>query len=118
MNKSTRETDDFWVGAATRLCSVDGRWPRVPNGAPSQRLFLLDSLFLLVKAAELLELSYRQARRVYRRYRQEGERGLVHRLRGGDQTGPAGRSACAGTAALRGAVQRLWPDAGGGALGR
>ena len=36
----------------------------------------------LVKAAELLELSYRQAKRVYQRYGQEGDRGLVHRLRG------------------------------------
>jgi len=36
----------------------------------------------LVKAAELLHLSYRQAKRVYRRYRRQGDRGLVHRLRG------------------------------------
>lgn len=36
----------------------------------------------LVKGAELLGLSYRQARRVYRRYRQDGARGLVHRSRG------------------------------------
>ena len=36
----------------------------------------------LVKAAELLHLSYRQAKRVYRRYRRKGDRGLVHGLRG------------------------------------
>lgn len=36
----------------------------------------------LVKAAELLELSYRQAKRVYGRYREQGDAGLVHRLRG------------------------------------
>jgi len=36
----------------------------------------------LAKAAELAGLSYRQARRVYRRYREESDRGLVHRLRG------------------------------------
>lgn len=36
----------------------------------------------LRKAAELLHLSYRQVKRVYRRYRREGDRGLVHRLRG------------------------------------
>jgi transposase len=36
----------------------------------------------VVKAAELLGLSYRQGRRVYRRYRQDGARGLVHRSRG------------------------------------
>lgn len=36
----------------------------------------------LRKAAELLQLSYRQVKRVYRRYVQEGDRGLVHRLRG------------------------------------
>jgi transposase len=36
----------------------------------------------LVKAAELMHLSYRQAKRVYRRYRRQGDRGLVHCLRG------------------------------------
>ena len=36
----------------------------------------------LGKAAELLGLSYRQAKRMYRRYRQDGARGLVHRSRG------------------------------------
>lgn len=36
----------------------------------------------LAKAAELADLSYRQAKRVYRRYREESDRGLVHRLRG------------------------------------
>jgi transposase len=35
-----------------------------------------------VQAAELLGLSYRQAKRVWRRYQEEGEAGLVHRLRG------------------------------------
>src|SRR5262249_12256201 len=36
----------------------------------------------LAKASELVGLSYRQVKRVYARYRQEGDRGLVHRLRG------------------------------------
>jgi transposase len=36
----------------------------------------------LRKAAELLQLSYRQAKRAYARYRREGDVGLVHRLRG------------------------------------
>ena len=36
----------------------------------------------LVKAAELLTLSYRQVRRVYRRYCKDGTHGLVHRSRG------------------------------------
>ncbi len=36
----------------------------------------------LVKASELLSLSYRQAKRLYGRYRSEGDGGLVHRLRG------------------------------------
>jgi len=35
-----------------------------------------------VQAAELMGLGYRQAKRVWRRYQQEGEAGLVHRLRG------------------------------------
>ena len=36
----------------------------------------------LVQAARLLEVSYRQARRLRRRYRDHGDAGLVHRLRG------------------------------------
>jgi len=36
----------------------------------------------LAKASELLGLSYRQAKRCFGRYRKEGDRGLVHRLRG------------------------------------
>ena len=47
-----------------------------------------DKQVLLVKAAELLDLSYRQAKRLWRRYRQEGDAGLVHRLRGR----PSGRN--------------------------
>jgi hypothetical protein len=37
---------------------------------------------LLRQAAELLQLSYRQAKRVYARFRLESDKGLVHRLRG------------------------------------
>src|SRR5204863_162424 len=36
----------------------------------------------LIKAAELLGLSYRQTKRSYARYREQGDAGLVHRLRG------------------------------------
>ena len=36
----------------------------------------------LTRAAELLGLSYRQAKRSYRRFGQEGDKGLVHRRRG------------------------------------
>ena len=36
----------------------------------------------LVKASELLGLSYRQAKRCFGRYREEGAKGLIHRLRG------------------------------------
>ena len=35
-----------------------------------------------VQAAELLGLGYRQTKRVWRRYQDEGDAGLVHRLRG------------------------------------
>lgn len=38
--------------------------------------------FSLRKGAELLSLGYRQAKRAYRRYREVGEAGLVHGLRG------------------------------------
>jgi len=33
----------------------------------------------LVNAAEILDLSYRQAKRIWRRYREEGAEGLQHR---------------------------------------
>jgi transposase len=36
----------------------------------------------LMQAAELMDISYRQSKRVWRRYRAEGDAGLVHRLRG------------------------------------
>ena len=36
----------------------------------------------LVQASDLLDLSYRQTKRVWRRYQEEGDAGLVHRLRG------------------------------------
>jgi len=36
----------------------------------------------LVKASELVGVSYRQAKRCFGRYREEGDKGLVHRLRG------------------------------------
>lgn len=36
----------------------------------------------LVQAAELLRVSYRQGQRIYARYREQGDAGLVHRLRG------------------------------------
>lgn len=41
-----------------------------------------DGNLILMKAAEWMVLSYRQAKRVWRRYRQEGDRGLIHRSRG------------------------------------
>jgi Helix-turn-helix domain len=41
-----------------------------------------DGQLALVAVAELLPLSYRQTKRLWRRYRTEGDAGLVHRLRG------------------------------------
>jgi transposase len=45
-----------------------------------------------VQAAELMGLSYRQAKRLWRRYQDQGDAGLVHRLRGkpGLRCKPAG----------------------------
>jgi transposase len=36
----------------------------------------------LVEAAQVMDLSYRQTRRVWRRYQTDGDAGLVHRWRG------------------------------------
>lgn len=41
-----------------------------------------DSALKLVQAAELMGLSYRQTKRVWGRYKREGDVGLIHRLRG------------------------------------
>ena len=65
-----------------------------------------DGELTLVKAKEWLRLSYRQAKRVWRRYLEEGDQGLVHRSRGR----PSGRSK---GASMREAVvarygQRYW----------
>jgi len=68
-----------------------------------------DRAIKLVKAAELMAVSYRQAKRIWRRYRQQGDAGLVHRLRGR-------RSARAKPAAQRAAIlaryRQLYPDFG------
>ena len=51
-----------------------------------KRLVVLDAVkrqeLSLVQAAGLLALSYRQTKRVWRRYQAHGDAGLVHRLRG------------------------------------
>lgn len=41
-----------------------------------------EGLLKLRMAAEMLRVSYRQVKRIWRRYRQEGDAGLVHRSRG------------------------------------
>ena len=41
-----------------------------------------DGVLKLIVAAEMLQLSYRQAKRVWRRFQQEGDAGLVHRQHG------------------------------------
>src|SRR5437867_12433969 len=46
----------------------------------------------LVKAAELLGLSYRQTKRSYARYWEQGDAGLVHRLRGKPSNRESGES--------------------------
>jgi transposase len=54
----------------------------------------------VAKAADLLGLSLRQSRRLWQRYRREGDRGLVHGLRG--------RAGNAGQAALREQILGLY----------
>ena len=41
-----------------------------------------DKFITLKKAAGLLDISYRQTRRIFKRYREEGDNGLVHKGRG------------------------------------
>jgi len=41
-----------------------------------------DHLVTLKKATDLLGLSYRHTRRIYKRYREQGDKGLIHKSRG------------------------------------
>src|SRR5262245_40747337 len=56
------------------------------SGKERRRLEILSRVkqreLSLVKAAELLELSYRQAKRLWARVQEQGDAGLLHRLRG------------------------------------
>ena len=56
------------------------------NTRERRRLTLLsrvkDGVLTLLLAAEMLQLSYRQAKRIWRRFREEADAGLVHRQRG------------------------------------
>ena len=56
------------------------------SGKERERKLVLDRVkrekLLLKEAAEILGLSYRQCKRIYGRYRQEGDKGLVHHSRG------------------------------------
>ena len=63
-----------------------------------------------VQAAELIGLGYRQAKRVWRRYREEGDAGLVHRLRG--KPGLRRKPAALRTAVLQLCAQERYGDFG------
>ena len=69
------------IGMSARERRRMGLMVRVKEGALKVRV-----------AAEMMGVSYRQAKRIWRRYRQEGDAGLVHRGRGrgSNRTRPAG----------------------------
>jgi len=68
----------------------------------------------LTEAAAALGLGYRQCKRSYRRYREEGDAGLVHRRRGraSNRRKPAAMKQ-SGSVVLRATSGGLWPDVGG-----
>src|SRR3981189_2010059 len=74
----------------------------------------------LVDAAKMLELSYRQAKRLWQRYREEGAQGLQHRRAGrSHEQGEAREIPAEGAAAHPGEVFRdgteaIWANAGSG----
>src|SRR5208283_2339551 len=78
-----------------------------------------DQELTLVQAGELLAVSYRQSKRIWRRYQAEGDAGLVHPAAGQAQC--AGQAACAAGASVGALCRRtlcgLWPDADGRAPG-
>ena len=63
-----------------------------------------------VQAAELMGLGYRQAKRVWRRYQEEGDAGLVHRLRG--KPGLRCKAAALRTEVLKLCAQERYGDFG------
>ncbi|MCC6580753.1 MAG: helix-turn-helix domain-containing protein [Phycisphaeraceae bacterium] len=63
-------------------------------------------------AAAALGLSYRQVRRVYQRWPEEGDAGLVHRLRGRGSNRGLGGGSPSGGGTVPGALQRLRLRAG------
>ena len=83
------------------------------NSQERRRLELMarvrDKQLTLVTVAELLALSYRQIKRLWRRYHKEGDAGLVHRLRG--RASPRRRPAAQRQAALA-HYERDYPDFG------
>src|SRR5947207_4971847 len=64
----------------------------------------------LVKASELVGLGYRQMKRLWARYRQEGDRGVVHRLRGRPSNRRRRRAAPGAARRLRSPQVRDLPD--------
>src|SRR5664280_383828 len=63
----------------------------------------------LVTAGEVMGVTYRQAKRVWRRYRREGDAGLVHRSRG--RPSPRRKPAALGQRVLA-RYQQRYPDFG------
>ena len=45
-----------------------------------------EKAMMIREASEAMGISYRQCRRIYKRYREEGDRGLIHRNRGSHRT--------------------------------
>jgi hypothetical protein len=77
---------------------------------------IVDGRMSIREVSHKLGLSYRQCRRSYKRYRQEGDRGLVHRSRafGVVEPGEAAGVSPGGAGALRGALRGVRSDAGVG----
>jgi hypothetical protein len=80
---------------------------------------IVEERMTIRQASQRLELSYRQCRRSYRRYREEGDRGLVHGSHafGVVEPGETGGVSPGGAGALRGALRGVRSDAGGGEAG-
>src|ERR1039457_852828 len=72
-----------------------------------------------VQAAELMGLGYRQAKRIWRRDQDEGDGGLIHRVRGrgGLRRKGARRASASAGVPCPGALRGLRPDAAGRGTG-
>jgi hypothetical protein len=73
-----------------------------------------DRKMSLAQAGQVMGVSYRQAKRIWLRFRAKGDAGLAHGLRG--QAGPRAKSPAAQASRVAGTARVFWRDGAVGLL--